>query len=85
MKTNIEKCISEKVKISTREEAIKELSLIVDVLLLVDGYMSKMPQNVLHGFDGGVMTISELREHVKEAIKILNPDYANLIQERIVF
>jgi hypothetical protein len=42
-----------------------------DVLKLLDGYMSAVPQHVLHGWDGGLMTVAELREHAQGAIKLL--------------
>ena len=85
MKTNIENCITSKVSIQAREDAIRDLSTAVEVLLLIDGYMSNMPQERLHAFDGGVMTMAELRERVQSAITLLRPEYANLIQDRLYF
>lgn len=46
---------------------------VCSVLKLLDGYMSGMPQHVLHAWNGGAMTVSEMREHAKAAIKLL-PD-----------
>lgn len=47
----------------------KELAAIKRVLKLVDGYASTQPQHVLIGWNGGVMTWSEIRDHIKAAIK----------------
>ncbi len=85
METNIEKCITKKVPILVREYAIQDLSTITEVLLLIDGYMSEMPQDTLHAFEGGFMTTAELRGQIHGAIKLARPYYANLIQETIVF
>lgn len=40
------------------------------VLRLVDGYLSVMDQDTLHGYDGGMMTIAELRQHIKGALRL---------------
>lgn len=53
-------------KISKQKE---ELAAIKRVLKLVDGYASTQQQHVLLGWNGGVMTWSEIREHVKLALK----------------
>lgn len=41
------------------------------VLILVNGYMSTLPQDTLTAWDGGMMTWGELRQHVKAAMKIM--------------
>lgn len=43
------------------------------VLKLLDGYMSGWDQAALHGHDGGMMTVEELRQHAQAAIKLLPP------------
>jgi hypothetical protein len=44
-----------------------ELTGIKRVLELVDGYISTQPQDLLLGWDGGVMTWKEIRMHIKAA------------------
>lgn len=44
----------------------KQLRAIRRVLKLLDGYLSTMP-DALHAWNGGAMTISELRQHVQAA------------------
>lgn len=38
------------------------------VLRLLDMYLAMMPQDTLHAAGGGVMTIRELRQHIKFAL-----------------
>jgi hypothetical protein len=40
------------------------------VLRLLDGYLRSMP-DALHGFDGGVMTTTELWTHAQAAIELM--------------
>jgi hypothetical protein len=47
----------------------EELKGIKRVLTLVDGYLSKQPQDLLLGWDGGIMTYGELRKHLNAALK----------------
>lgn len=49
----------------TRDEIVR------DVLKLVDGYLSKLPQERLTSDGRGVMTWAELREHVRGAAQLM--------------
>jgi hypothetical protein len=50
----------------------EEAEAVCRVLKLLDGYMSVMkPQYALHAWNGGCMTIAELREHARAAIELL--------------
>ena len=46
-----------------------QLQAIARVLDLLDGYLGNMPE-ALHAWDGGMMTTSELRQHVAAARKL---------------
>jgi hypothetical protein len=48
-----------------------ELNGIKRVLKLVDGYISTQPRDLLLGWDGGIMTWDEIREHIKAAINVI--------------
>jgi hypothetical protein len=39
------------------------------VLRLTDGYLSHFNQEYLMGHGGGIMTVAELRQHIKAALK----------------
>ena len=55
----------------TKREAEKRVVIagVRRVLRLVDGYLSHMDQDLLMAHDGGLMTVGELRRHVRYAGK----------------
>lgn len=50
---------------------VEEMSAIGRVLDLVDGYLSVEDQDALRGWDGGMMTYQELREHIELAHRVI--------------
>jgi hypothetical protein len=56
---------------TARGLSTQEYRAVWRVLRLVDGYLSEMPQETLHGHGGGFMTIAELRQHVQGALGLL--------------
>jgi hypothetical protein len=72
---NIMSCIeyAKQSSLASAEDALSDIVTISRVLALIDTYLANQSQHDLWGADGGMMTVEELREHIKGAIVLATP------------